>query len=327
MVPFGAGARRLPTYVVVAAAAYLIALALWPLAWDGAKLPDPPWTAMMPGLPALAVATVARPGWAVGYTLIATLCAQTCTTSSASIARPFLLEYLYGFVFCLTFVAAMAMAVRSGQVLDRTRAQAEADAAAAASMEARDRVRRAHAGLLHDWVMTTLLTAARQPDDGGLQRQAQVTLTKLDRVGDGTRTDPYRDVEAVRYLRGAAHDDAAGVIVEATINADTSYPADTVHTLAAGVAEAVRNSRRHAGPTATCMVSIDAEGGRPAVVISDDGIGFEPAAVPSDRYGLVDSVRRIEEVPGGSVAIDSTPTTGTTVRLVWSEPTTGHDRP
>jgi signal transduction histidine kinase len=76
--------------------------------------------------------------------------------------------------------------------------------------------------------------------------------------------------------------------------------------------EALANARRHSGAQRVDVVlSYDEDGA--TVSVSDDGRGFDPAA-PRHGYGLDGLASRVEAV-GGIVAVESSPGTGTRVRV------------
>ncbi|WP_223246984.1 ATP-binding protein [Microbacterium oleivorans] len=90
--------------------------------------------------------------------------------------------------------------------------------------------------------------------------------------------------------------------------------------LAAAAREAMLNAARHAGGE----ISVYIEGAASAVdvFIRDRGAGFDPAAVPADRWGVRESIIGRMRRSGGTAAIRSAPdVTGTEVRL--SLPTGG----
>ncbi len=307
------------------AAGSLAAIALWPLAWTGA----PPTigirlVAISPALATLALALSRPPRPTIGYLVVVTTVSLSMYRyAQAPYRPPFILELGFSLGFSLIFVAAMLIALRTGRMLDETRAQSRKSAAAAAAKQARDAARRAHAGLLHDWVMTTLLAAARQVHGPELRRQAQISLAKLDQLETAADAEPFTGETAQAHLRAIATEIAPRVVVATQPipgATDPSYPADAVHAMAAGVGEAVRNSARHAGGAATCRVAVHADADRLAAIVADDGTGFEPALIDHDRYGITESLRRLDEVPGGSVQVESSPTAGTTVRLSWQRP-------
>jgi signal transduction histidine kinase len=79
-----------------------------------------------------------------------------------------------------------------------------------------------------------------------------------------------------------------------------------------GVREALTNVRRHSAAQAA-EVAGRATADRVEVVVTDDGRGFDPAAVGG--FGLAQSiVARLREV-GGDAAVESSPGRGATVRM------------
>ena len=48
--------------------------------------------------------------------------------------------------------------------------------------------------------------------------------------------------------------------------------------------------------------------------VEDDGTGFEPAEVPSDRFGLV-GMRERAKLLGGSLTVESAPEGGTAIEV------------
>jgi signal transduction histidine kinase len=86
------------------------------------------------------------------------------------------------------------------------------------------------------------------------------------------------------------------------------------------VVEAVRNAIRHGKASEVGIVGEQRPHGI-RVIVRDNGCGFEPSQVPSDRFGIRSMVGRAELV-GGSLKIDSAPGGPTTVTFV-----TDHDAP
>jgi signal transduction histidine kinase len=79
--------------------------------------------------------------------------------------------------------------------------------------------------------------------------------------------------------------------------------------------EALQNALRHAGADHV-ELRLDARNGRLVMSVTDDGVGFDPAApeLRSRRLGLTSMEERAQAI-GGTLSIDSTPGAGTTVRL------------
>lgn len=83
------------------------------------------------------------------------------------------------------------------------------------------------------------------------------------------------------------------------------------------VQESLSNARRHAGAS-RATVTIDhvesVSGPRIRVVVTDDGVGFRPDAVPPDRFGL-EGIRQRARLVGAEASIRSQPGAGTTVAV------------
>jgi signal transduction histidine kinase len=79
--------------------------------------------------------------------------------------------------------------------------------------------------------------------------------------------------------------------------------------------EALQNALRHA-QAKTIEVRLTSDEGRVRLAISDDGVGFEPAApaLRSRRLGLTSMEERAEAI-GGTLSIESRPGAGTTIEL------------
>jgi signal transduction histidine kinase len=79
--------------------------------------------------------------------------------------------------------------------------------------------------------------------------------------------------------------------------------------------EALQNALRHADAQHV-ELRLDARGGRLVLRVTDDGVGFDPAApeLRSRRLGLTSMEERAEAI-GGRLSIESAPGAGTTVRL------------
>ncbi|MFE2942573.1 sensor histidine kinase [Streptomyces sp. NPDC059255] len=101
-----------------------------------------------------------------------------------------------------------------------------------------------------------------------------------------------------------------------------TVPPPVAVALRGALGEALRNVERHAGVravtvTATRATDTDTVTGAVALVVRDEGGGFDPAGVPAHRRGLARSIVERMESAGGRAVIVSRPGEGTTVRLEW----------
>jgi PAS domain S-box-containing protein len=79
------------------------------------------------------------------------------------------------------------------------------------------------------------------------------------------------------------------------------------------VQESLSNVRKHAAAT-TASVVLEREGNRVRIRVTDDGCGFDPAAVAEDRFGL-ESIRQRSRLFSGEPVIRATPGGGTTIEV------------
>jgi signal transduction histidine kinase len=167
---------------------------------------------------------------------------------------------------------------------------------------------------LHDSVLQTLALIQKNADDGA-------TVARLARAQErdlrswlyaGESTDESSLGGALRGVAARVEDEYA-VSVE-VVNVGDCALDETLRPIVHATGEALTNAAKHAG---TGKVDVYAEVSETAVdvFVRDRGRGFDPAAVPPDRYGvrhsIVDRMRR----HGGTAEVRSTPGEGTEVRL------------
>ncbi|MFD3507006.1 sensor histidine kinase [Nocardia sp. NPDC058666] len=222
------------------------------------------------------------------------------------------------FLWCAVYARAAAERV------DREAVRQRARAAAVAATSAREREGARFAALIHDAVLSTLLEASRaQQSSSVLRNQAARTLEQLELSRTAPEIDHLDAAATIDFLREAVHDVAPEVAVQVSSRqaADLRLPLEAAQVLGAALAEAVRNSVRHAdvaGHTVRRGVSVTIATGGIRVVLSDDGAGFDPARVPVDRMGIAGSILgRMRALAGGAAFVESAPGTGTVVTLVW----------
>lgn len=146
-----------------------------------------------------------------------------------------------------------------------------------------------------------------------LSRQA---MAELRAVVDGLRTpDVDRDgllpaIRSLADLLSRVHH----IEIEVLCDEDPDLEGRAEHEVFRIVQEALTNAVRHSH-AARVTVSV-ANGDRLAVVVQDDGLGFEPDArkLRGKRLGLT-SMRDRASALGGRLTIDSAPGGGSTVRL------------
>jgi signal transduction histidine kinase len=182
---------------------------------------------------------------------------------------------------------------------DRLRAEARADMAA-------------H---LHDSVLQTLALIQRHAEEPeqsrSLARRQERALRAWlydDRPPDGGAETL---AAALDLLTDEVEADHRGVEVDVVTVGDRPVDAQ-VQALLGAVREAVVNAAKHSGAPEV-SVYVEASGGRIEAFVRDRGRGFDPAATPSDRRGITDSIVGRMHRHGGRAEVHSAPGEGTEV--------------
>ncbi|MGW0173602.1 sensor histidine kinase [Rhodococcus sp. NPDC003322] len=311
----------------VAATVFLVAVATGLWTWNGPSLTDGQgvWLSAFPGVASLAAVVAWPPAFAFGHMVVACIGVQVFNSIARDphMTSPLLPDIAFSIMFCTLFVGAAVMALRTGRILDSTLADTHAAAAAAAASHARTVERARFDAMIHDGVMSTLLAASRQGTTASLSKQSDLTLRRFDALRAGPGPDDRFDVtEVITHLRTAAGDVDDGVELDVRRTPGSgalTMPAEAARAVGAALAEALRNSIRHAGPDADRSVIVTVSPERLAVEVADTGPGFDPKAVPAHRLGLaVSIIGRMRRLPGGAARVVSRPGAGTHVHLVWS---------
>jgi signal transduction histidine kinase len=157
---------------------------------------------------------------------------------------------------------------------------------------------------------------ARQNLDRALQA-TESGLTEARRALQALRASPLEDLGLTLAVSDLAKSTAAraNLRLDLTIQNRLEKLALPVEQCIYRVAqESLTNVARHAEAT-WLRVSLGHEAGTLALTISDDGRGFDPAAVNGAHYGLR-GLRERAELIGATLQVTSAYQTGTTVRLL-----------
>jgi len=200
---------------------------------------------------------------------------------------------------------------------DAARASASASRAAAAVT-----TRRELDAVVHDTVLAALHTAVRDPSAPELPHLAERALETFDNERqhrpEGLHAVP--SAEVARRLQVSLT--AVAPDADLDVGPGPDVPSDVARALVDAALEAARNARRHGGgagspPDIGVFVAATEDGRGLQVVVSDDGIGFDPSLVAPQRMGLAVSVLGRMERVGGRAEIVTATGSGTTVRLGW----------
>ncbi len=193
--------------------------------------------------------------------------------------------------------------------------------AADLAAERRDRIRTAEraevAAHLHDSVLQTLALIQRTDDPKRMVTIARAQERELRNWLYGTDNGEERFGRALEVM-AARVEESHDVPVEVVSVGDLAVD-DDVKALVAAAGEAMTNAAKHSGAT---RISVYAEVAPDTVDVwvSDQGSGFDPAAVDADRRGIVESIRGRMARHRGNVEIVSDHGEGTEVHLSLPSP-------
>jgi len=165
--------------------------------------------------------------------------------------------------------------------------------------------------------LRTLLThdpAAAQDALDGVTTLARNGLEESRQAIQALRTDPLKTLGLVGALRGSLQAFQARTGVQADLSVagkELDLTDEEAQALFRVTEEALTNVERHAAAQQV-TVRLAFGNDRIDLVIQDDGIGFDPAAVDSDRYGLTGIQERAAMI-GATLKVHSRPGGGTRI--------------
>ncbi|WP_062070741.1 sensor histidine kinase [Demequina sediminicola] len=305
---------------------FLVAELLWVPAMHDLTLDEngTPWLHGINALPSTLAGVVirSRAAWVVPVSQLFLVPIGQLSASNIDVTDA-VLNGCGAIIFCSILTAMASAVVGAGGQLDRTTAEAKSLAAADATARAREREHARINAIVHDDVMSVLLTAGRSGVTDEVRTQArnaqQSIRTMADTDGPTTRT--YTPEQFQAAIRATTAD--AGMAVDVTLPATSGrdVPGAVVEAVSEAVAEALRNCGRHAGEGARVTVESSVTDSGVVVEVMDDGQGFDPKATDPGRLGIAVSIgERMQQLPGGSSRVESRPGAGTTVTLGWVHP-------
>lgn len=203
--------------------------------------------------------------------------------------------------------------------LVQARWQNRTTAAAVAATRIREEAKLSR--LAHDRVLGTLNAASLwgSLDNGPIPQELKdMTLEAFTLLDE--RVGVHSNEQSTDLVRSTLESTALALDSAYTIKLTSdgkTVPTDCAVALVDATSEALRNSVRHASGSAHGLhgeITHDLV----RITVSDAGAGFTPEDVPEDRLGMRHSiVGQLKDVKGASVEIETTPGSGTQVRLTW----------
>lgn len=228
-----------------------------------------------------------------------------------------------GLIICLTIGILRTAACRVDTAAESAiRSYREAAAETALSNE-----RLRLDALLHDSVMTALITGAHAASPRERLSSAELAVSALQRLEDqGSKIEeaaPATAAELAARIQFTVGDGVENleVIVSLDSREHLFLPGEVVRAVFEATTEAVNNAVRHSGAI-RCQVQVNCHksgnSAKLAVFIKDNGAGFKKEAVSDRRLGIKVSIVGRMEAVGGAASIASTLGVGTEVRLTWT---------
>jgi NarL family two-component system sensor histidine kinase YdfH len=143
--------------------------------------------------------------------------------------------------------------------------------------------------------------------------QARATLADARRAIDDLRHAQPLDLEGALRLEVSRFSAATDIPCTLQFDLDDPVPRPIHEAVQRAVAEALTNIARYA-QTSHASVVVNDHAGMLEVEIKDDGVGFDPSAVPAGHYGLI-GMRERTRLVNGTMDVESTPGKGALLRL------------
>jgi signal transduction histidine kinase len=170
---------------------------------------------------------------------------------------------------------------------------------------------------LHDSVLQTLALIQRTDDP---KRMVTLARSQERELRSWLFDESAGDVQT---LKGALADaasrveEAHDVPVSVVVVGESELPTDRHTALVGAATEAMMNAAKHSGADRVSVFA-EATNGVVEVFITDQGTGFNPDDVDTDRRGVAESITGRMQRHGGSAMIDSEPGVGTEVHLTMT---------
>jgi len=294
-----------------------------PLPTDGSFYP---WIWWSTDTAWIAAALSFRRRWAIVYFFGLNLIIQIIfSTALGGSHGPVALITDYWFTILTNGTASViALLLRAAaERTDAANAEAIESAILQAKAEASSREQQRMDALVHDRVLTALISAANASSQAEVKSAADLAesaISKLDEVARGEAKGPVFTEDLVSSIITATQQidpDLSASIGEAQ---NWLVDQDVASALTEASLQAVQNSVLHAGGKAKRELFLKATASEIKIVIRDNGRGFRPNRIPKGRLGIrVSVIARVEAV-GGQVHISSHPGQGSTVVLEWTKP-------
>lgn len=180
--------------------------------------------------------------------------------------------------------------------------------------------------IVHDSVLTTLLSAARAFSPEAKTLAATMAGNAIGHLREAVAVAP--DSEATisgevvaQRIVSAAESMSEPVAVSTFAEEWCDMPVTVAEAAYSATVQAMINSLQHAGPGVDRWVDVRSHGHQAFTIeIGDRGAGFDPHLIPTERLGVRVSIIERVASAGGRASIDTAPGEGTVITLHWDPP-------
>ncbi|KRE26022.1 sensor histidine kinase [Agromyces sp. Soil535] len=318
---------------------YALALVAWPfLVVDPAALEgQAPWLYYLCTVATTAAVVALAAPLATAYTIVVPAVygvIRLLPAGGGAVPLLAVLDAMYAVILGVVVLIIVTMLRQAAEAVDGAQEAALQRYDLAARQHATENERVKVDALVHDSVLTTLLSAAaaKSPEEQALAaRMARDAVKRLDEAGAaGPRALERVGLPVlVRRLRAALTTFSAPFTVRVVNAGGVELPVEAVEALYSASVQAMVNSMQHADePGRGTRRELRIRGVRAGgcvIEVADNGVGFEREHVPGERLGLRVSIEERMENAGGSAEISSRPGQGTSVTVAWPVGADGGD--
>ena len=179
--------------------------------------------------------------------------------------------------------------------------------------------------IVHDSVLTTLLSAARAYTPEAKELAATMAGNAIGHLREAVAVAPDSDAMVPAGVLVSRISEAASTMsqpfdVSSTRIGRASLPIPVAEAMYSAAVQGMVNSLQHAGSGVRRWVEVRGLGhGAIQVQVGDAGAGFDIATVPTERLGVRVSIIERMSSAGGHAEVGSKPGGGTTVTLRWPD--------
>ncbi|WP_152998229.1 sensor histidine kinase [Curtobacterium luteum] len=317
---------------IACALVFLVALVTWPLTVQETIPPTQhPWPWWFITIGSTAAAMGFAPWRATVYTALAPavfVVIRLLPTGGGVGVTNALLDGVYTAILSGAVLVIAVVLRRAATAVDAAQATAVRRYSAAIREHATEVERVQVDAIVHDSVLTTLLSAARAETVDAKALAARMARNAIDHLAAAAADTPGAAapvslVDLRARICSAVSALAAPVrLVERRVD-PVPLPAVVADALASAALQAAVNSVQHAGGAGVDRwIVVEQRGAGVHIEVADDGAGFDPAGIPAERLGVRRSIIERVEAVDGTAEVVSEPGGGTIVRLAWA-PGTG----